>query len=112
MVAFIETADTAAWRPGEAKPLAVLIMMGAPKLKDVAIFAQALRPGQTLRVVGDDLEMRAALEPFCAAHGLAITYVTEDRVLTCSVCYTHYYFDIQLAPTALGLVNYPAREAI
>ena len=81
MDAFIQSTHTAAWpgHPGEAKPAAVLIWQGAPKLSDLAIFAQALLPGQTLRVVGDSPLLLSALEPVCANHRLIIVYSTEDR---------------------------------
>ena len=99
MFAFIQTAQTAAWHPGEAKPAVVLVWQGAPKLSDVAIFAQAVLPGQALRVVGDSRHLLSALEPVCASHGLRMVHTTEDCVLTIFGCYAHYYADIQVAPT-------------
>jgi hypothetical protein len=96
MYAFIQTAELAAWRPEEAKPAVVLVWQGAPKLRDVAIFARALLPGQTLRVVGDSRLLLSALEPVCANHGLRIVHTTEDRALTIFGCYAHYYADLQV----------------
>jgi hypothetical protein len=98
MYAFIQSAHTAAWpgHPGTATPAVVLIWQGTPKLSDLAIFSQALQPGQTLRVVGDSPQLLSALEPACATHGLMIVYTTEDRALTISGCYAHYYADLQL----------------
>src|SRR6185312_6444763 len=88
---FIETVTTEAWRPGEAKPTFILMMLGAPKPRDVAIFAQALQPGQTLRAVGDSPAMQLALEAFCSTHGLTVVNNSWEQDLTLTGCYTHYY---------------------
>lgn len=99
MDAFIQSAHVAAWHLGEATPAAVLIWQGTPKLSDLAIFAQALLPGQTLRVVGDSPLLLSALEPVCANQGLMIVDTNEDRTLTIFGCYAHYYADLQRVPT-------------
>ena len=95
MNAFVQSAHSEAWRAGDVKPTVVVYMPGRPKLRDVAIFAQALLPGQILRVVGTSRQIQTALEPFCAAHKLTITCVDEDRVLTFFGCCAHYYIDLQ-----------------
>jgi hypothetical protein len=41
----------------------------------------------------------SVLEPVCARHGLTIVHTTEDRTLTISGCYAHYYADLQLVPS-------------
>ena len=97
MDAFIQSTYTAAWRPGDARPTTVLIWQGIPKLSDLDIFAQALLPGQTFRVVGDSRLPLSSLESVCANHGLMIIYTTEDRALTSCGCYAHYYADLQVA---------------
>lgn len=98
MFALMQTAQTAAWHPGGARLAAVLVWQGASKLRDVAIFAQALLPGQTLRVVGDSRLLLSALAPVCANHGLMVGNTTKDRTLTIFGCEAHYYADLQRIP--------------
>jgi hypothetical protein len=94
---FDASAERGAWRPGDAGPMAVLIQTGPLQFKDVAIFIKALLPDQYLRIVSDSPALSAAIKPFCALHGLIIRSVTEDRALTISGCFAHYYCDIALA---------------
>jgi hypothetical protein len=95
MFPFIRSAETDAWHPEAAKPVVTLVWQGTPKLRDVAIFARALLPGQTLRLVSDSPLPLSVLEPICASQGLELVRATEDRALVYHVCYTHYYADLQ-----------------
>jgi hypothetical protein len=78
VVAFDALAPRIAFHGVQTEPAAVLIQLGALKLKDIAIYAQTLKSGQYLRVVSDRPTLGAEPEPFCAANGLAIVLVSED----------------------------------
>src|SRR5215472_6112008 len=60
------------WRSEGARPVVVLTWQGQPKLHDAAAYAQALRPGQILRVAADSHELLAGLEAWCGHHSLRI----------------------------------------
>lgn len=95
MYGFFETVSYEAWRSERERPAIVVIWHGRPKLSDVAILAQALLPGQVLRVAADARWMLEGLEVTREMQDLNLVGTNEDRVLTWKGCYAHYYADFQ-----------------
>jgi hypothetical protein len=96
---FAFSVDYGPRRLEEARPVVVLIWQGESKPQDASAYAQALQPGQILRVAADSHGLLAGLEAWCGNHGLRVVTTTEDRALTIYGCYAHYYIDMQRADT-------------
>jgi hypothetical protein len=99
MFGFIHSVDYAASRPERPQPTIVVIWQGQPNLQDAATYAQALLPGQILRVVADSWGLLAGLEGWCDDQGLRVVDTNEDRHLTIYGCYGHCYVEMQRADT-------------
>jgi hypothetical protein len=96
---FIHSVDGAAWRLERARPTIVLIWQGQPTLQDAATYAQALLPGQILRVVADSWELLAGLERWCEDQGLSVVGTSQVRDVPLYGFYGQCYVDIQRADT-------------
>lgn len=88
---WFETADRGAWRAGDQLPTVVLVWRREMKIKDAKIFAQALKPGELIRIVSDRPMSEQEIDAVCANSDLLLAGTTQDRELTIAGCYAHYY---------------------
>lgn len=95
---WIDTVDPDPWRRGESVPTILLVWRTETKLQDALTYAQALLPGQTLRIVSDRRLSAREVSAVCAGDQLVVTATTEDRCLTMAGCYTHHYTELKCLP--------------
>src|SRR6478736_3999002 len=95
---WVDTVDPDPWRIGESAPTVLLVWRSETKLRDALTYAQALLPGQTLRIVSDRRLSARELSAVCAGNQLVVTATTEDRCLTMAGCYAHHYTELKRLP--------------